>query len=215
MNIILLLTEPLHSYRDDLFLALDASGPYTTDSFHIICSKYESDFNVQTQEFFEQICDNVIMHPLSIAPFNPKTEDYSVYSNNVFSFNIWRLPIMGETMFIPLGYVPTYSKKWNKELLAEYRSSGSEYFGPISNINPSTGEKEKLSWLHSWFLCDGSFFRTNPCFRVYMKDQPPMFRVRNYTVRSFSPPKSDPFSYHLDFSHCDIPYVDLLTCVYG
>jgi len=175
MNILVTITQPLDQYRKELLYSLKG-GKYTDDHLFVVCSNYEKDYNVTTYEAFSELFDTITMCPCNIAPYDPDITNMSAYANEVVGFNYWRIPLKGETFYIPLGLCPA-KDGWNKELRSAYRESGADFMGPIAG-------KDDEAWLDSYFLCDGDFLKTNPCVRGHRKDLMFMYRARNYTKRS-------------------------------
>lgn len=176
MNIIITLTQPLTEYRDHLLASLKANGPYTDDRFVVVCSTHESDYNTDTYDSLRELCDDVVMSPFSLSPYDAEQRTLSDYMNEVMGYNMWRLKIDGETCFLPAGYLPS-AKSWTKQVRANYRECGELFYGPLEGVDTER-------WINGPFVCDAAFITTNPCVRGYSKNQSFMYRARNYTNRS-------------------------------
>jgi hypothetical protein len=181
MNILITITAPLDAYRQELFNAMKG-GKYTDDHLYIICSSYEKDYNVETYEAFSSLCGEITMSPFNIAPFDAERNDLEEYGNELVGYHFWRTKCEGETLYIPLGMVPT-TDDFNKQLRKNFRESGKDFLGPV------VGEDDE-AWLNGYFVCDGSFFTNNPCIRAHRRNLMFMYRARNYTKRSVE--SSDP-----------------------
>lgn len=187
MNIVITLTKPLSSYRDSLIRSLKKTGPYTDDTFVVVCSTHEREYNIETYDMLSEFANNVKMTPYSLAPFDSEARTIKDYMNEVMGYNLWRLKIEGETAFIPANYIPTM-KGWSKVIRDEYRQCGVSFYGPM------TGEDTE-QWIDGPFVCDAEFITTNPCVRGYNKNEMFMYRARHYTNRSCAEMTLDYYSY--------------------
>lgn len=187
MNIVITITKPLTAYRDDLFKALKATGPYTDDEFIVVCSTHEKDFNTDTYDMLLAFTNNVRMVPYSLAPYDEEARTIDDYMNEVMGYNLWRLKITGETVYLPATHVPTL-KGWSKVIRDEFRQAGTSFYGPM------TGQDSER-WINGPFVCDAEFITSNPCIRGYNKNEMFMYRARHYTNRSCAPTTVDYYTY--------------------
>lgn len=198
MNIIITLTKPLTEYRDQLLSALKAHGPYTENRFVVVCSTHEPDYNTDTYDSLREMCDDVILFPFSLSPYDADKRSLPDYMNEVMGYNMWRLKIEGETCYLPAGYLPS-ADSWTKKVRANYRECGELFYGPLEGVDTER-------WINGPFVCDAAFITTNPCVRGYNKNQSFMYRARNYTNRSCTG-MTDEFFTHTSLG-CDTMTVD-------
>lgn len=175
MNILVTITKPFDGYRQQLLSSMQDSK-YTDDHLYVVCSSYEAEYNTSTLEAFGDLFDNITMCPFSIAPYEQDKCSVDDYTNELVGYNLWKLNIEGETLYVPLGHVPT-TKTWNKDVRGAFRESGKQFMGAV------TGYDEEC-YINGYFVADAEFITTNPCIRGYRKGLYFMYKARNYTNRS-------------------------------